>query len=386
MEIEPFWEQSMNEASFSTNRTFQSSDLIPRSWQTEPNWQQFFVLNPSIIARDDHYLMLYRVIAPNYASRRLATCLLDQALRLVPDSVAPFSDTIPNQDLVIGDPRLVRFNDRTYSYFNTIHRPGILYLVELDLDTRAARGAARPMVLDEPRRAIEKNWMLFEYEGELLIEYTLTPHVILHAEVKDEGAIRCRRIYGVDWDASDYARRYGEPRGGTPPIRIGDTYFSFFHSSHLLGWLHPVLRKMRAWLWEFFSEHGEMTAVNERSLAARIDAPGGRRRQLPLWLSRLRGMYVKRFIRRRYVGAFYGFRAHPPFLPCLLTPDSVMEPEGPHYNPNILNPLNPQVVFPGGAVLTKDRNWVVAYGVHDERCAVRVFSHADLLRRCRPVQ
>jgi hypothetical protein len=147
------------------------------------------------------------------------------------------------------------------------------------------------------------------------------------------GPVECRRVSQVTWDASRYARRYGELRGGTPPILHQGVFYTFFHSTY------PIQ------LW--------------RSLS-----------------SRLCGYPVPR---RTYVGGFYGFRATPPFAPLIYTPSPVLRPPSLAWrHRKRLDPGVARFVYPGGAVLRGGR-WMVASGVQQEYCCVDSFAHADLL-------
>jgi len=70
----------------------------------------------------------------------------------------------------------------------------------------------------------EKNWLWFDHGGRIHMVYTTVPHQV----VEFDSAISAQRTYAstiqnLRWD-------YGRPAGGTPPVRIGDEYWSFFHS------------------------------------------------------------------------------------------------------------------------------------------------------------
>jgi hypothetical protein len=73
-------------------------------------------------------------------------------------------------------------------------------------------------------RAIEKNWQFFD-DGGLRFVYTTYPnHVVF--DVKTGRRWSSTSMGGAGkWNAT-----YGEPRGGTPPIRFGRFWLSFFHS------------------------------------------------------------------------------------------------------------------------------------------------------------
>jgi predicted GH43/DUF377 family glycosyl hydrolase len=78
----------------------------------------------------------------------------------------------------------------------------------------------------ERLRGFEKNWTLFEHDSKLLGIYCIDPHQVLEFNVKDNSAkLISDTRSALNWN-------YGIPRGGTPPIRIDDMYFTFFHSSY----------------------------------------------------------------------------------------------------------------------------------------------------------
>jgi len=68
----------------------------------------------------------------------------------------------------------------------------------------------------------ERNWQFFEYQKKLY--FTYLPHrvcrISLHNNKINKKFVSPQKIY---WE-------YGAIRGGTPPIMIGDTFYSFFHS------------------------------------------------------------------------------------------------------------------------------------------------------------
>jgi len=71
----------------------------------------------------------------------------------------------------------------------------------------------------------EKNWLWFDHGGQIHMVYTTVPHQV----VRFDSAITAQQTYasrvqGLRWN-------YGVPSGGTPPVRIGDKYWSFFHGS-----------------------------------------------------------------------------------------------------------------------------------------------------------
>jgi len=364
------------------HRIFTNAELTPAVWAQERPVADYFVTNPAIQRFNDGWVMAYKVVTARYQRERFAICRLDEARNVLPGSVVPLSDTIPNITPQVGDPRLVVHRERLWAVYCHFRLPSLLYLVELDGDTLAARGPARPLLLDD-RQWQEKNWMLFEHDGELWAVYTIAPHVILRLDMRERDAIRCRRAYATAWDVSSYARRYGEPRGGSSPVRVGAAYYAFFHSRHFVNRSHatiaPAWHALRARLGR--PEHWQgprLTAGDVRPLQATTDwiyAP----RRLPFRLDGLLRRYERRCALRHYGAGFYGFHAQPPFAPFMLSREPVLTSEveaAPQRQPR-LSPLNDRVVFPCGAAFLPNQHWLVSYGVHDERCALQELDDLD---------
>ena len=72
----------------------------------------------------------------------------------------------------------------------------------------------------------EKNWVPFDYQGHLLLAYSLVPHKIFWPELgTGECKTICSTISELNW-------AWGILRGGTPALKIDDDeYLAFFHSS-----------------------------------------------------------------------------------------------------------------------------------------------------------
>lgn len=76
-------------------------------------------------------------------------------------------------------------------------------------------------------KPVEKNWVYFDWQGELFAFYSTAPSKILH--VKD----RTSQVFAevkvkTPWNA-------GHIRGGTSPIRVGSEYWHWFHGAHDSG-------------------------------------------------------------------------------------------------------------------------------------------------------
>jgi len=158
----------------------------------------------------------------------------------------------------------------------------------------------------------EKNWVFFEHAGKVHLVYSIFPHRVVEMPWKTVGKEHITTRRNILW-------RYGEPRGGTPPVRVGDEYFSFFHSS------------------------------------------------LPC-----------RTRSRRYYAGAYAFKSEPPFeitrMSCVpLLFGSELDPLRRHL---------PYVVFPAGAFY-EGGVWTMAFGVNDCRCAWMRIPHFEFLQTLR---
>ena len=163
------------------------------------------------------------------------------------------------------------------------------------------------------KKKYEKNWLPFLHDSRLHILYKANPWNIVG--------------YGQTWsDKKGYMGEgvswaYGDVRGGTSPVKIGNQYFTFPHSS--LMW---------------------------------------------------RGRY-----RRYYAGAI-SFDAEPPFTPRMITPEPILR--GSQNDPWAQK--KPLVVFPCGALYRKGK-WLVTCGINDMKAAWVEIPHEDLLKRMVPI-
>ena len=331
--------------------------LIPDQWLAGKRTSQFYIFNPAIIRHRGRLLMVYRVDfgrdgAPQ-GRAACAICELDQDWQVTPGSVVALSDTIVAGGLNHYDPRFLVFRERLFVYYNnnwdTV--PNQMYLVELDVDTLQARSSARPLHLAGPRQQIEKNWTFFEHGEDLFAVYQIDPHIVLRVELSEQTPILCRPLHTVAWDTSNYASHYGALRGGTPPVRLGDSYVSIFHS-----------RK------------------NPYSLAAATRSPTVRNLVQIEWVRRFKRWVRDQLNPIRYYGGVYTFAAKPPFAPIYLRPHPILRPEHEdrQQKPTASYLAPRRVVYPCGLVSLDSGQWLVSYGVHDERCVLRTLALSDL--------
>lgn len=314
---------------------FDSGELLPDAWSADAGGGPVWAFNPALLAEEAGWLMAYRMILPDQG-RRLAMCRLDARLRVVPGSAHPLSDqirfppTARYPDVVhswFADPRLYRWDDRMYLYWNSgWHEPANhQFLIEIDPATWAPMGRPRELTCSGERRPIEKNWMFFrDARRDVYCVYSITPHRVLRASMAGGEDVRCEEVASTEFPLGGYPPCHGGLRGGAPPVFHEGRFWSFVHSIH--------------------------------------DGTGG----------------------YRYESAAYCFAADPPFAP-LAEPVETLDLAGPCRSSRHLPQLNSAVAsveYPCGAAVDGD-HWLLSFGVNDERCAIARVPHADVVASMR---
>lgn len=197
----------------------------------------------------------------------------------------------------VEDPRLFIFNDELYLSYTDGYQMG---QAKINHETREV---IESFYLDKKGlQQTEKNWIFFEHEGKLLCLYDIPKQRIFEMNGADHTEIH-RTSYNHNW-------KYGIIRGGTPPIKYGDNYLSFFHSAKDVKY---------------------------------------------------KGQDGKQY----YMGA-YLFEAKPPFRPLAITERPLITGEIVDDNiPRLSNKIF--VVFPSGVIRKGDSHYV-SFGYNDYRC------------------
>lgn len=160
-----------------------------------------------------------------------------------------------------------------------------------------------------PGNIFEKNWQFFAHGKKAMFVYSFTNHTVVEADLPRELGVKEHKSAKVmKWD-------YGEIRGGTPPVRVGDHYISFFHSS-------------------------KQEKPKEK-------------------------VY--------HMGA-YTFSAKAPFEPLQITKKPLLSGDKKDKNRGLWNNI---VVFPCGSVKIKNK-WLVSYGHNDYSLKLFEIAHEEL--------
>ena len=184
--------------------------------------------NPSLLVWEGKLVMIYRYMdrifpinksAPQFhiSPSRLAVAILNPTTFEV-ESNKPF--TLPKEfECYAEDPRLFEHNGSVYLMFNGSNS---IKIAKLDSSLDVIWVKKMPKY-----RGCEKNWSPYSYNGKLYIIYSWSPFEVWLLD--NELNIKSRKQY-----SNNLGWKWGEVRGGTPPLLLRNSYFiSFFHSFYL---------------------------------------------------------------------------------------------------------------------------------------------------------
>lgn len=212
--------------------------------------------NPSIVRWNGSLLMSFRYIAPTAMQARSIAELYGYVSRIglvwLDEEFNPIGEAqlidvaFPDQPMQgrEEDGRLVAAEGRLYLVYSDNKEADFsdagfrVYMLELFYDgerfiTGMHRGL-KDFEGENPHRR-EKNWTPFECDGKLNFAYTINPHMILQPIPGSDSCRTVARTYAeLSW-------AWGDPRGGTPALRISESrYLSFFHSLIPLSTVHSA--------------------------------------------------------------------------------------------------------------------------------------------------
>ena len=131
---------------------------------------------------------------------------------------------------LIEDIRLIVYRDSILAFANVANGNGPLLGV-LKKDTILLRSAVANV------SAPQKNWMPFEYEECVYLEYSIQPHVILRFDLD---SAECKQAYCTTAESASFPSYvHGGPsylHGGAPALRLNDDFFLGVGNSQHLYW------------------------------------------------------------------------------------------------------------------------------------------------------
>jgi len=290
--------------------------------------------NPSITRWNDSLLMSFRArdVLTGLTNLILLTWLDENFDPIGNPQILKVYHKYPSGSL-IQDPRLIVINDKlmlVYSNIWNLPNKGIrrVYISEIEIedDRFVAKNPEVILHFDvDPINKFEKNWVPFEYNGDLLLAYSINPHKIF---LPIYGTKSCETLALTQ---GDIHWNWGEIRGGTQALVVGNEYLSFFHSSKLMSTKHS---------------NGEPMI-------------------------------------HYFMGA-YTFERDPPFAITRMSPDIIVGKN--FYNGSVYGTWKPlRVIFPCGFVFDNEFVWIT-YGRQDNELWIVKLDRNKLLNSLIPVK
>lgn len=231
----------IQQSEFRYKTPLQLEEMFPQDFVIEtkriviPGFEEAF--NPSITRWKGSLLLSFRFI-PNpkdsFTSYFGLVFLDEQFQPIGPAQRLEIRDPDSSVPSRADDARLFQVGDTLYFIYSDNPKPKLsragfrVFIAELEHDgEKFFLQNKEPLLVfeGESKNKREKNWVPFNYEDNLLLAYSLNPHVIFYPIL---GSSECVTIAKTrtktDWE-------FGELRGGTPALKIEDSYLAFFHSS-----------------------------------------------------------------------------------------------------------------------------------------------------------
>ncbi len=197
-----------------------------------------FAFNPSIVRWNGRLLMSFRII-PNrkqpFNSEIGLVFLNDDFQPISRPQLLALRDEYSLAPCRAEDARLITFGDQLYMVYDDNIEPHLskggfrMFIAQIHYD--GEHFIADPVELlnqfeGESREVREKAWVPFDYQGRLLLAYSINPHRIFYPRLNGNGI--CDTIaqskFCLSWN-------WGTLRGGTPALLEEEGYLGFFHSS-----------------------------------------------------------------------------------------------------------------------------------------------------------
>jgi predicted GH43/DUF377 family glycosyl hydrolase len=291
--------------------------------------------NPSIIRWRGCLLMSFRFYnMQNGSTNPFALVWLDENFEPISTPQAfelPFHNPVlPSKQ---QDPRLISVGERLFVVYNNILENVIhreirrMYIAELSYDGEKFTASEPECLVNyegKNEMRYEKNWVPFEYHGNLLLGYSLVPHRILCPLFGEQACETIATSKGnIQW-------KWGVPKGGTQALLDNDHYIAFFHS-----WIDlPTVQS------------------NGRKIS-------------------------------HYLTGAYTFEAHPPFSITAMSPEPIVADN--FYLPPYYKTWKPlRCIFPGGIVLDENYVWI-SYGRQDHEVWIAKLDKKALMQSLIPI-
>lgn len=209
-------------ALFNSNDFLQEySDQIGRKVRVT-NW-----LNCTFIHYNNKRIFVYRMECRPFCEKmRLAICQLDENDKVIPGTnkllnlytALRLNGKTYKDGVHSEDPRFFVHNNELYLSYTDGYQMAQAKINPDSLDVIESYYIEKPVV-----GRVEKNWTFFSQDEKLYCLYDIPSQSIFEMHGN-----RFTKLCSSEWENP---WKYGEIRGGTSPMLIGDKYLAFFHSA-----------------------------------------------------------------------------------------------------------------------------------------------------------
>lgn len=221
---------------FHNVRLDDQTEIVQRTFRIQiPGFP--YIYNPSLLRTNHGYLLAFRYDDPKNrrGHEKAFIGLVELNHEFKPISTPKLLDTGNTNS---EDPRL--FATRSGTYLSYSHRTNIrpvlcnIGLCKLDAEKKEVLTSVDLTYTPTP---IEKNWTPFVVQNfhgkdDIFFVYSYLPHRIIKLShfVNGTTSIAYENSAG-EKELTEWQKKWGLIRGGTPGLLLGDEYISFFHSS-----------------------------------------------------------------------------------------------------------------------------------------------------------
>lgn len=208
-------------------------------------WQDSFLLSfrtsdTATASSDENFLLSFRTRDPlNRSTNGVGLVFLDKEFNLIGHpQILDIHYLDPRIAPRQQDPRLLSVGNKLFIvYSNIIEGTSSLevrrmFVAELQYDGvkfHVCNPECITQFEGEYEQRWQKNWVPFEFDGELLLSYSITPHKVLKPRLGTGSPYTSASTHSVTKSLPDW--KWGVLRGGTPALLVDGEYLSFFHSS-----------------------------------------------------------------------------------------------------------------------------------------------------------
>ena len=197
-----------------------------------------FPYNPSLVKKGDGYLLVFRHDplwdGNNVRDVQIGVIELDRSFK----PRTQHSRYLNTGSKSSEDPRLFKMGGKFYTVYTKVTQMSPSIVCHIGL----TQFGVRPLQAEESYDLLyksgnmEKNWTPFVYKNqsgteEAYLIYKYVPHTVFKLKFPLNGEVMLAHENGVAYELKLWQKKWGEIRGGTPGIKIGSDYITFFHSS-----------------------------------------------------------------------------------------------------------------------------------------------------------